>query len=728
MKNARLLLSLMLFMLCGAGYAEVGAYDAFAYKTGEILGESQNTFGFTGEWGYGGGIASQSTVLEESLVFPGTNTAVQQESGMLQVLVPNFDGSRVGRFLDLDPNSVFGDYINEDGTIGKSGNTIYMSFLMKSSYATPFYAFELKRGDLGDGGAILYVGNDMGDTVQVCAFRDRNTAESNIGVHLNFLGAPTTDTELFVVRIDYGDEADNVTVYRNPSLSSEPEKTPDLVNAGDLTFDAMTFAAWVGPGGRTAQFDEVCIGTTYNDVVRFYEKPERAQSPSPADGGVDIDSDQSVTLSWIAGTGAPVTGYEVYFSKDIDAVIASSPYALQGSTAANSITIADIDSDSTYYWSVTETRNDPNYIPGAVWKFETNKTYPNVVSQPVSQRVFAGENVDFTFSVTSETNVAFQWFDQDGIITDGDNVSGTDTDTLVITSAVVANENSYYCEATNSAGTITSNTVSLLLNRLVGYWDLDKPADIANIGLDNSASANNLKVAYNDPGAYSWVEGADGKAEGALVFDGGFALATQKEDGTMNDIPVKNEPYTMSVWFKTTPKTEGFIGWGNYGSYNQCNGLAIYEGDPTRVNNYWWDNDLNVSRGYILADNSWHTVAVTYDGTTRIIYIDGIEAGRNNPAAHNVPSSINFLLGRTNTAYENAEFLVGALDEAKVFNYALTANQIADIYVTVTGEELCLGYPSHDYNGDCKVNLIDLTYLMRQWLNCGIYPDCVDGN
>ena len=33
-------------------------------------------------------------------------------------------------------------------------------------------------------------------------------------------------------------------------------------------------------------------------------------------------------------------------------------------------------------------------------------------------------------------------------------------------------------------------------------------------------------------------------------MNGKFGLGTKKEDGTMNDIPVGNESYTISFWFK----------------------------------------------------------------------------------------------------------------------------------------------------------------------------------
>lgn len=728
MKKGRMLLGFVA-LLCMANVAvsAVNAYDTLNYEPGEIVGQSAHALGFTGAWGGGGGNLNQCTVQASSLVYPGADSAYQDAGGMFQVVVPNFDGGRAGRFLDTDPNGVFGEYINAQGTIGKPGQSIYISFLMRTSYTSPFYAFELKRGDLGDGGAVLYIGNDVSPTdLQVCAYRNRDTSEANLGHEFQWLGAATTDPELFVVRIDFGTTGDNVTVYRNPALDAEPVMAPHLVNTRFLDFDAITMAAWVGPGGRVAQFDEICVASTYFDAVRFYDYGGRAQNVAPADGAVDITGNQSVTLSWQAGSGVTPTSYKVYFSNVLDDVLTADAAAYQGTTTTTDLAIGAINTDTTYYWSVTEIA-EPNDVPGVIWTFETNKTYPVVVSQPASQAVFPGDNASFTFDVTSESPESYQWYDADGMLTDSGNVSGTQTAALLITGAQIANEGDYYCEVTNSAGVIHSNTVHLTIKRLVGDWNLNQPAgsDPNAAWQDLSASGNDLQPVYTIPGSYTWVDGADGTAGGALLFNGQFALGTKKADGTMNDIPVGNAAYTMLAWFKTTPATQGLFGWGNYGTYDQCNALAMYNNTLTNITNYWWDNDLVASRGYSLQDNTWHQVVATYDGTVRKIYIDGIQAVSHNPAPHAVQTSENFLIGKTNTTNLTAEFFVGAMDQVKVYNYALTAIEVGQLYTDITGGDVCVVPPTYDITNDCKVNLDDLAALAGGWLDCGLVPSCI---
>jgi hypothetical protein len=734
MDKARILIGLAL-VLCVVNVAVSGvsAYETFGYEPGQLVGKTTPVLGFTGAWGSGGGNPAQCTVQSASLAYTGATSAYQNSSGMFQVLIPVWDGARLGRYLNTDPNGPFSEYINNYGRIGKTGKTIYISFLMKTNYINNFYAFELHRDALDDPGNILYVGDDDigGQTqVQVCAYRNRNTAPSNIGYQFQWLGAATTNTELYVIRIDFGASSggyDNVTVHRNPSLDAEPIKAPDLLGSGYLDFSAISLASWVDPAGRVGQFDEICIASTYADAVRFYNKPNRAQSPTPADGAVNITGAPGVTLSWTAGSGSAPTGYKVYFSSVVDDVLTESAAAYKGTTTSTSMAISTINTDTTYYWSVKKAMADANDVPGVLWMFATNKKLPVIVSHPVPQHIFAGSNASFTFDVTSETTASYQWYNAGGVLTNTGNIGGAQTKTLTVTGAQIANENNYYCKATNAAGTITSNTAELLIKRTVGYWALNKytGTDPNLAWPDLSGSQNNLRpaAAYSVPASFVYDTGVDGTANGALVYDGTFALGTIKPDGTMNNIPVGNYPYTMSLWLKTTTGDSGVFGWGNYGTAMQCTALNL-NWDAECLRNYWWGWDLTACASYSLIDGNWHHVVVTYDGDYRVIYIDGLAKASDYPNQHEVQTSANFLIGKTNTTNPTGEFYTGALDEVKVYNYALTAVNVAQAYTDIKGVDVCLYPPLYDLDKDCSVDLDDFTLIASEWLNCGLYPSC----
>jgi chitodextrinase len=89
-------------------------------------------------------------------------------------------------------------------------------------------------------------------------------------------------------------------------------------------------------------------------------------------------------------------------------------------------------------------------------------------------------------------------------------------------------------------------------------------------------------------------------------------------------------------------------------------------------------SDMDSGDGNELIEGVWTHVAMTHDGTKDIIYFDGVQvaekdvAGALDPTTH--PLGIGF------DPIDNANFFKGSLDEVQIYNTALTAQQIADLY------------------------------------------------
>ena len=76
----------------------------------------------------------------------------------------------------------------------------------------------------------------------------------------------------------------------------------------------------------------------------------------------------------------------------------------------------------------------------------------------------------------------------------------------------------------------------------------------------------------------------------------------------------------------------------------------------------------------------WKHVAVTLQGTTCILYLDGVEVGRNNSMTlkpSSLGSTTNNFLGKSQYA---DPYLNGLLDNFRIYNRALTANEITALY------------------------------------------------
>ena len=86
----------------------------------------------------------------------------------------------------------------------------------------------------------------------------------------------------------------------------------------------------------------------------------------------------------------------------------------------------------------------------------------------------------------------------------------------------------------------------------------------------------------------------------------------------------------------------------------------------------FWDGSNWKDANTTVTDGSWHHGVVTVSGTSLIFYLDGKPDGSHTIA--NLSSiSQNLWLGRENTG---ATYFSGQLDELKIYNYALTTNQI----------------------------------------------------
>ena len=87
---------------------------------------------------------------------------------------------------------------------------------------------------------------------------------------------------------------------------------------------------------------------------------------------------------------------------------------------------------------------------------------PAITSQPTSQTVTAGNSVSFTVVATGTNPLSYQWYYNSSPI------SGAVSATYAINPVTAGNAGNYYVTVTNTAGSATSNTVSLTVNPAPG--------------------------------------------------------------------------------------------------------------------------------------------------------------------------------------------------------------------------------------------------------------------
>ena len=164
-------------------------------------------------------------------------------------------------------------------------------------------------------------------------------------------------------------------------------------------------------------------------------------------------------------------------------------------------------------------------------------------------------------------------------------------------------------------------------------------------------------------GSTPWYNGRSGKYGASLNFDGTDDRVEQYSLNLMNE-------YSLSMWIKTSDGTENQLMFGALGEVGifewEIDGMGSNNGMKFRTHGDWTTETSGVS------DDSWHHVIYVINGSNITAYIDGIQNVSDNLS---YPGDFNtVLLG----GYSN--HFSGQIDEVKIFNYALTAEQIKTLY------------------------------------------------
>ena len=141
---------------------------------------------------------------------------------------------------------------------------------------------------------------------------------------------------------------------------------------------------------------------------------------------------------------------------------------------------------------------------------------------------------------------------------------------------------------------------------------------------------------------------------------------------TTTNLPIANNNYTMSVWvqFPSSWSANGMISIGNdWGTNNSVN--AFRTNSNNQIYNYWWGNDLLGTGTLSSPTNTWFNAVAQYNGTTRKVWINGVQLTSDNAINHNVTNAV-LNIGATN----NSEYLKGKIGQALIYNRALSSEEI----------------------------------------------------
>ncbi len=205
----------------------------------------------------------------------------------------------------------------------------------------------------------------------------------------------------------------------------------------------------------------------------------------------------------------------------------------------------------------------------------------------------------------------------------------------------------------------------------IGYWKLDDGS--GTTALDASGNGFNGTL-LNGP---AWIPGV---ISGALSFDGVNDSVDVPHDPALNAYPL-----TVATWVRTGATGLGGIvnkyypsSWNGYQIFtNGGNLCAWYFRDAADA---IWDGTSCTLMASGFNDNRWHHVAFVVDASGGRLYVDGVVKAARAWTGTPGPTSttLDLSLGQYPGAVQ--PFFPGALDDARLYNRALSADEILGLY------------------------------------------------
>ncbi len=236
--------------------------------------------------------------------------------------------------------------------------------------------------------------------------------------------------------------------------------------------------------------------------------------------------------------------------------------------------------------------------------------------------------------------------------------------------------------ASTNAGDSAKNSTEMrdLNSGLVAYWNFDEGS--GNVLHDVSGNGNDGTI-YNA----TWVSGIHVKA---LSFNGNGDYV-EVDSNLLNQLPL-----TISGWVKpelrndydyTTQFPNNVI--SNDYPGNSGMGFGVNMWGHTTMITVEYQGHIGKNKSFVRLTNTsfmsdtWHFVAVTYTISNFWLYIDGKEIYHLN-FTQDALDGVNYIrIGKHNDdsyRYATTRFFKGAIDELRIYNRALSADEIKALY------------------------------------------------
>ena len=132
-----------------------------------------------------------------------------------------------------------------------------------------------------------------------------------------------------------------------------------------------------------------------------------------------------------------------------------------------------------------------------------------------------------------------------------------------------------------------------------------------------------------------------------------------------------NTSFTISTWVNTTSSGAKLFFFLGNGTINSSLYMSVESGGVVRVGDFGTDLFSSTTS---VNDGNWHHIALTSNGTTTKLYIDGSES--NSLSYTWAISTDNMELGRGTSSY----YYNGKLDQVRIYSSALDSTDVEKLY------------------------------------------------
>jgi len=236
---------------------------------------------------------------------------------------------------------------------------------------------------------------------------------------------------------------------------------------------------------------------------------------------------------------------------------------------------------------------------------------------------------------------------------------------------------------------------------LIGYWRFDESSGMT--AADSAGGDNDGTLSEN----VEWQPN-DGKAVGAVLLDGTSTAHVEFPTTGMSA-----SAGTMAVWgYLSEPQpsqTRYFFGHTTQPSYS--NRIQLYmDGSNTELDLGLGDSHTRQENIMVLETETWYHVALTWEAGNYVVYVDGEEVATGTYTGLAAIHPFAWIGNDGNPVSEGTEAFGGLLDEVRLYDGALSADQIR---AAMRGEPLPLASSPSPKDG---------SMLLDTWVNLSWSP------